>query len=87
MTPLDALTIFLFLLLIGIPWIWGLLDMYGMYRFSRSKVIDTTAALLHWWEVKALYTTQAKAMVKLFPWLGMDLSEDRKVTKEDGRVS
>ena len=87
MSPLDIITIFIFLLLIGIPWIWGLLDMYGLYRFAREEDVDKTAALLHWWEVKALFTTQSKAMAKLFPCLSMDLSEDRKVTKEDGEIT
>lgn len=78
---------FLFLLLIGGPWLWGVLDMTRCHRFARKPEIDYTAAVLHWWEVKSLFATQSKAMVKKFPWLAMDLSEDREVTDEDGEIT
>ena len=61
--------------------------MYGLYRFARKKEVDKTASLLHWWEIKSLFATQSEAMVKKFPWLAMDLSEDRAVTDEDGKVT
>ena len=84
---LTSIGLFLFLLLIGIPWIWGIADMLGCKRFASRPEIDYTAAVLHWWEIKSLFATQSKSMVKLFPWLSMDLSEDRKVTKENGEVT
>lgn len=82
--PIGA---FLFLLLVGVPWLWGLADMLGCKRFAQRPEIDYTAAILHWWEIKALYATQSRAMVKIFPWLAMDLSEDRQVTDEDDRIT
>lgn len=67
--------------------VWGAADMYGCYRFARKPLIDFTAAILHWWEVKSLFATQYKAMVKIFPWLSMDLSEDREVTDDDDEIT
>jgi len=82
-----AIGTFLLLLLVGIPWIWGIADMIGCKRFADRPEYDYTAAVLHWWEVKSLFATQSKAMAKIFPWLAMDLSEDRDVTKEDKEVT
>ena len=75
------------ILLIAMPWLWGVADMVGCKRFAGKPEYDTTAAIIHWWEVKSLFATQSKAMVKLFPWLAMDLSEDRNVTDEDGEIT
>ena len=83
----GVLGMVLFILLIALPWIWGIADMVGCKRFADKPEYDRTAAILHWWEVKSLFATQAPAMIKKFPWLGMDLSEDRKVTDEDGEVT
>ena len=75
------------LLLFALPWLWGIADMVGCKRFSDKPEYDRTAAILHWWEVKSLFATQAPAMIEKFPWLGMDLSEDRGVTPEDNEVT
>jgi len=77
----------LFAIVFGLVWLWGLADMYGCYRFARRPEYDKTASVLHWWEVKSLFATQSKAMIKKFPWLGMDLSEDRELTDEDGKIT
>jgi len=77
----------LFTLIVAVPWVWGVADMLACKRFAARPEIDYTASVLHWWEVKALFTTQSKSMVKLFPWLSMDLSEDRKVTDEDEEIT
>lgn len=77
----------LFTLIVALPWVWGVADMIGCKRFAARPEIDYTAGVLHWWEVKSLFATQSKAMVKKFPWLAMDLSEDRKVTKEDKKIT
>ena len=87
MEIIIVLAVFLGLVLIGIPYLWGLGDILACKRFAERPEIDYTAAILHWWEIKALYATQSKAMVKLFPWLAMDLSEDRQVTDEDDVVT
>ena len=84
---MTAIGIVLLFLLVGIPWLWGIVDMYGCNRFARKPEYDYTAAVLHYWEVKSLFVTQSKAMIKKFPWLGMDLSEDREVTDEDDVVT
>ena len=76
-----------FLFLFALPWLWGVIDMLGCHRFARKPEYDYTASVLHWWEIKSLFATQSKAMVKLFPWLSMDLSEDRDVTEEDGKIT
>lgn len=76
-----------FIALALIPYIWGLADMLGCKRFADRPDIDFTAAILHWWEIKSLFATQSKAMVKKFPWLAMDLSEDREVTDQDNEVT
>ncbi len=84
---IDMLIIFVFLILFAIPWIWGVMDMYALYRFSRKKGIDKTAALIHWWEVKGMITTQWRNMVEKFPWLAKDLAEDRGIRPDDGKVT
>jgi len=76
-----------FVIIVTVPWVWGVADMVGCKRFADRPEYDYTAAVLHWWEVKSLFATQSKAMAKKFPWLAMDLSEDRKVTDEDGEIT
>lgn len=82
---LIGLTIFT--IVVALPWIWGVADMIGCKRFADRPEYDFTAAMLHWWEVKSLFATQSVAMVKIFPWLARDLSEDRMVTDEDGEIT
>jgi hypothetical protein len=67
--------------------IWGLIDMYGCYRFGRTDGIDFTASILRWWQIKSLVATQAKRMLEKFPWLSQDLAERWGVRPDDGRVT
>jgi len=70
-----------------VPIVWGLLDMYGCYRFMRNKEVDDTAGALWWWQCKAMLTTQPRRMIKAFPWLSQDLAEHAGLRPDDGEIT
>lgn len=74
-------------LIVGGVFIWGAVDIYGWYRFGRNPKIDWTASVLRWWQIKSQVATQPERMLKLFPWLSKDLSEEWGVSDEDGEIT
>lgn len=70
-----------------VPLVWGLADMYACYRFSRTKGLDKTASVWHWFNIKSLLATQGERLIKLFPWLSKDLAEVLGVRPDDGEVT
>lgn len=67
--------------------LWGLIDIYGLYRFGRGPKIDRTASILRWWQIKSMIATQPGRMVEKFPWLSKDLAEQWGVRDDDGEIS
>ena len=84
MNPLEA---FGFLLLIGIPWLNGMIDLYMAHRFAKENGTDKSAAFTNWIAWKWSCVTQLKHIVKLVPFLSKDLTEIYGIREDDGRVT
>ena len=67
--------------------IWGLLDLYVFYRFSRKPEIDKTASLTWWWSVKWAFATQTKILAEKLPFVSKDLTEALGIRKDDGEIT
>jgi biotin transporter BioY len=77
----------LFILLIGIPWLNGVLDFIMAYRFAKNHHTDKTAALLNWNAFKWSWLHQLEAMVEAMPFLRRDLTETFGIRPDDGRTT
>ena len=77
----------LFTLLVAVPWVWGMIDLYTMYRFGRDNGGDKTAAALHWIGFKWSWVSQSKKIVQALPFFKQDLTELFGIREDDGRVT
>jgi len=77
----------LFILVIGIPWLNGVLDFIMAYRFAKNHHTDKTAALLNWNAFKWSWLHQLEAMVEAMPFLRRDLTETFGIRPDDGRTT
>ncbi len=77
----------LFILVIGIPWVNGVLDFVMAYRFAKNHHTDRTAALLNWNAFKWGWLHNLDKMVEAMPFLRMDLSEIYGIRPDDGRTT
>ncbi len=84
---LLTLGIIVFILLIGIPWLNGVLDFIMAYRFAKNHNTDRTAALLNWNAFKWSWLHQLDAMVEAMPFLRKDLTENFGIRPDDGRTT
>ena len=82
-----ALGVPLFILLVGIPWVNGVLDFVMAYRFARNHHTDRTAALLNWNAFKWSWLHQLDRMVEAMPFLRKDLTETFGIRPDDGRTT
>jgi hypothetical protein len=78
--------IFIYLLL-AIPLLWGLADMYICYRFIRKPEVDYTAGVHWWWDLKWAFGSQTRIMASKLPWLSKDLTEALGIRPDDGRIT
>lgn len=81
------MTLFLTLLLVGIPWFWGMIDLYMAYRFARENGTDKSASFTNWIAWKWSCVTQMEHIVKLVPFLSKDLTEIYGIRPDDGKVT
>jgi len=82
----------LFMLLIAVPWLNGMLDIYMAYRFKREATEqgcppDRTAFALNWIAFKWAWLHNAARMVKAMPFLQRDLTENFGIRPDDGRTT
>jgi hypothetical protein len=84
---LWAIGLFLFLILIGLPWINGVLDLIMAYRFSRNTNSDKTAFLLNWNAFKWGWLHNADEIVEKMPFFKKDLSEIFGIRPDDGKIT
>lgn len=82
----------LFMLLIAVPWLNGMFDIYMGYRFQRNAregghPADKTAFWLNWIAFKWAWLHNAARIVKAMPFLQRDLSENFGIRPDDGRTT
>ncbi len=76
----------LFVLMI-LPALWGLADMYVCYRFVRKPQVDTTAGTTWYWAIKWAFASQSKAMAAKLPFMSQDLTEALGIRPDDGKIT
>lgn len=84
---LYAPAIVLFILLIGVPWLNGVLDLYMAHRFKKSTKSDQTAFFLNWNAFKWGWLHTADEIVEKLPFFKKDLSETFGIRPDDGRIT
>jgi hypothetical protein len=79
----------LFTIVVAIPWIWGMIDLYTAYRFYRDNKSekDKTAFLLNWLAFKWGWTNYADVIVEKMPFFKKDLTETFGIRDDDGRIT
>lgn len=77
----------LFMLLAGIPFFWGLGDMYVAWRFARDHRTDYTVGPLNWWFLKWMLVNNLHRLVDKHPWMRQDLSEILGERDDDQRTT
>ena len=93
MNPIEIFlytsSIVFFLLLVGIPWIWGVLDLYISYRFRRDNKakVDQTAFLLNWLAFKWSWISTKDKIVEAMPFFKKDLTETFGIREDDGNIT
>lgn len=85
MSPLEAAGWFLFLLLVGVPWLNGMIDHYMAYRLARKAtgILDRTALFLNWQMWKWTASSQPENMAEKHPWMQNDLTETLEESEQD----
>lgn len=76
-----------FMTFIGVPWLFGMIDLYMAYRFSKENGTDRSAAFTNWVALKWSCVTQLKHIVKMVPFLSKDLTEIYGIREDDGRIT
>lgn len=66
---------------------WGLVDLYCAYRFARSPVVDSTAALWNWAQSKWKLAMRPHTFLKVLPWIRHDLGEQQDPETQDGKIT
>lgn len=66
--------------------LWGIADLYMLYRFRRNPEIDKTASVFIWLALKWSFASQTYRMAKLLPFLSQDLSETLGI-RDDGEIT
>jgi len=79
----------LILIVVAIPWLIGILDLYKTYRFVRKPQVDSTAGFLWYHVITWNLASQTERFVKIFPWISKDLTEafGVKENADDGRIT
>lgn len=67
--------------------LWGLIDLYMMYRFVRKDEVDTTAGFLIWVMLKWSFASQTKLMAEKLPFISQDLTEMLGIRPDDGEIT
>ena len=77
-----------FIVILAIPALWGLADLYIAWRFLRdAENADKTAFFFNWIAFKWAWTNQSKAIVEKLPFFQKDLTETFGIREDDGRVT
>lgn len=84
---MTAIGIVLLIILVGIPWVNGVLDIVMATRFGKNNGVDKTAVYLNWNAFKWGWLHNADRIVEAFPAFGKDLSETFGIRPDDGRVT
>ena len=79
----------LFLLLIGIPWLNGVFDLYIAYRFRSDNKAkkDQTAFFVNWVAFKWSWISVSDKIVEAMPFFKKDLTETFGIRPDDGRIT
>lgn len=81
------LLLFVLLAVLILPALWGLGDLYCLYRFRRNPEIDKTAAFMIWIGLKWGFASQTRRIAEKLPFVSQDLSEMLGIKDDDGRVT
>jgi hypothetical protein len=67
--------------------LWGLIDMYMLYRFRRNPEVDKTATLMIWFALKWGFASQTRRIAEKLPFISQDLTEMLGIRDDDGKVT
>jgi len=75
------------IILLGIPYLFGLGFIYTAYRFVRKPEVDKTAGFL--WFIATVWSlaTQTDSLAKALPFIAQDLTEALNIRPDDGRTT
>lgn len=79
----------IFVLIVAIPWFWGVADLYTAYRFRKDTKAkkDQTAFFLNWFAFKWAWVSVSDKIVEAMPFFKKDLTETFGIRPDDGRIS
>lgn len=67
--------------------LWGLADLYMLYRFRRNPEVDKTASVFIWIGIKWGFSSQTRRIAEKLPFISQDLSEMLGIKTDDGEVT
>ena len=67
--------------------LWGLMDLYMVWRMRRSGYIDKTAALWNWFSLKWALASRARIVAEKLPFLKKDLTEVIGIKPDDNKTT
>jgi hypothetical protein len=78
-----------FVLVVAVPWFWGLADLYIAYRFRKETEgkSDQTSFLLNWFAWKWSWVNRSGIIVEKMPFFQKDLTEIFGIKEDDGKVT
>lgn len=84
-----ALGVPLFIVFVGLPWVWGVADLYIAYRFRRDNKSekDQTAFFLNWIAFKWAWVSVSDNIVEAMPFFKKDLTETFGIRPDDGKIT
>lgn len=86
---LHVIAIVLLLLLVALPWLNGVADLYMAFRFRREvkTEADQTAFFLNWFAFKWSWVNYSHKIVEALPFFQKDLTETFGIRDDDGRIT
>lgn len=67
--------------------LWGLADLYMLYRFRRNPQVDKTASVMIWIGLKWGFASQTRRIAEKLPFISQDLSERLGIKADDGEIT
>ncbi len=86
---IDLLYLSIFIVIVGIPWVWGCVDIVIMLKFKKEmgRKGDQTAIGINWIAFKWSWINYSHKIVEALPFFQKDLTETFGIRPDDHKIT